>query len=189
MDAARACLPEHARDAPAILDRDGNHVDLACNPVLDQLVLPGGVEAGRAVPDQVDAKLPRGFLGARTAADEVRIAFGFRHHGNHGPPRRRRCRGCVRRRSCDRTERPDQPHVRAGHEQRARDDRAAEHGDLAVLHRNLLLMQNRSRHDRRVPAETIDRDRHDEQRTRQDARQLRGQRRKMQTVSQNRQRG
>ena len=36
-----------------------------------------GVEVGRAVPDQLDAELPRRLLGAGAAADEVRIALAL----------------------------------------------------------------------------------------------------------------
>ena len=80
VDAALARLPEHARDAAAVLDRDRDHVDLSRDPVLDELVLLGGVESGRAVPDQLDAELLRRLLRTRPAADEIRIALGLRHH-------------------------------------------------------------------------------------------------------------
>ena len=105
------------RDPAAVLDRDGNRVDLAGDPVLDQLVLPRGVEAGRSVPDQLDAELLRRLLRAGAAADEVRIAFRLRHHRDHRPPlrRRRRRRRAARRgrRGARRPQRPDQPHVGA----------------------------------------------------------------------------
>ena len=72
LDAALARLAQHGRDAGAVLDRDRDRVDLARDPVLDELVLLRGVEAGRPVPDQLDAELLRRFLGAGAAADEVR---------------------------------------------------------------------------------------------------------------------
>ncbi len=40
----------------------------------------GGVEAGRAVPNQLDAELLGRLLRAGAAADEIRIALGLRHH-------------------------------------------------------------------------------------------------------------
>src|SRR5260221_33369 len=41
---------------------------------------------GRTVEDQVDAELARRLLGPAPATDEVRIALGLRHHGNHKAP-------------------------------------------------------------------------------------------------------
>ena len=58
LDAALPRLAQHGRDAGAILDRDRDHIDPAGDPALDQLVLLGGVEVGRAVPDELDAELP-----------------------------------------------------------------------------------------------------------------------------------
>ena len=91
-DATFARLPKHGRDRGAILDGDRDDVDAACNPVLDQLVLLRGVEARRAVPDQIDAELLRRLLGAGAAAHEIGISFGLGHDGDDGtmrPPRRR----------------------------------------------------------------------------------------------------
>ena len=128
----------------AILDRDGNDVDLARDPVLDELVLPRRIEARRAIPDQVDAQLARRFLGADAAADEVRIALRLRHHRNDrrvsrsAPLRPRSARVAGAARPSDRTSHT----LVAGDDQRARDDRAAQDRYLAVLHRNLLLLSS-----------------------------------------------
>ena len=72
LDAALPRLAQHGRDPGAVLHRHRDDVDAAGDPVLDHLVLPGRVEAGRAVPDQLDAELLRGLLRADAAADEVR---------------------------------------------------------------------------------------------------------------------
>ena len=82
-DASLARLAQHRRDAGAVLDRDGNHVDLARNPVLDDLVLFGRVESRRSIPDELNPQLLSGLLGASAATDEVRIAFRLRHHRDH----------------------------------------------------------------------------------------------------------
>src|SRR5262249_43649232 len=75
LDPAFARLAQHRRNPAAVLDRDRNRVDPAGDPVLDQLVLTRRVEAGRAVPDELDAELPGGFFRARAAADGIPLAL------------------------------------------------------------------------------------------------------------------
>src|SRR6478736_3162736 len=65
-------LAQHGRHRGLILDADSHHVHTARNPRLDDLVLLRGIELGRAIPDEIDACLARGVLGALTATDEVR---------------------------------------------------------------------------------------------------------------------
>ena len=82
-----------------VLDGDRNGVHLSRDPVLDELVLFRGVEAGRSVPHQIDVELARRFFRTGAAADEVGIALRLRHDGDDGPAR---CGGMatdVRRRS------------------------------------------------------------------------------------------
>ncbi len=76
-------LREHRRDSLAVLDGDGDDVDAAGDPGVDDLVLLGRVGVGRSVPDELDAQLPGGFLGPLAAGDEVGVALALGHHG-HG---------------------------------------------------------------------------------------------------------
>ena len=85
LDASRARLAQHRRNARAVLDRHGDRVHLPRDPALDKLVLPRRVETGRPVPDELDAELARGFFGANAAAHEVRVALRLRHHRDDGP--------------------------------------------------------------------------------------------------------
>ena len=133
VDAASARLPQDGRDTGAILDRNGNDVDPPRNPVFDQLVLFRRIQAGGPVPDQIHVQVTGRFLGARAAAHKIRIALGLRHHrDDRAMPRRRSCTG---QRSIRRTpQRMHEPCVGSGHDDRAEQDRAAQDGNLAVLH-------------------------------------------------------
>ena len=138
LDAALAGLAKDRRDAGPVLDRDGNHVDLARDPVLDDLVLLGRVESRRPIPDELDAELLRRFFGAGAAADEVRIAFRLGHHRDHASRAGRRC-GTGRTRDTRRRRpgwhhRANQPDVGAGDDERCGNDGGADDGDLAVFH-------------------------------------------------------
>ena len=82
-DATIARLAQHGGNRGAVLDRDGDCVDMTGDPVLDELVLLRRVEARRSVPDQLHVLLARRLLRAGAAADEVRIALRLRHHGDN----------------------------------------------------------------------------------------------------------
>ena len=71
LDAALTRFTKHGGNARTVLDRNADHIHLARDPVLDDLVLLRGVEAGWAVPDELHAELARRLLGADAAADEV----------------------------------------------------------------------------------------------------------------------
>src|SRR5690606_6156836 len=84
-DAPLARLAQHRRNARAIFDRDGNRIDAARDPALDQFVLARGLEASRAVPDEIDPKLACRLFGAGATTDEVRVTLGLRHHRDDRP--------------------------------------------------------------------------------------------------------
>src|SRR5439155_12592298 len=77
-----ACVAQYRRDADLVLDRDGNDIDAARNPGVDDFVLLGGVRLGRAVPEQVDAQLLGGLVRPFAAGDEIGVALALGHHGN-----------------------------------------------------------------------------------------------------------
>src|SRR5262245_39341692 len=79
-DAAFTRFLEDGRNTLLVLDAHRDDVNLARDPTFDDFGLLDRVEVGRAVPDQVNAKFARGLFGALAATDEIRIAFGFRHH-------------------------------------------------------------------------------------------------------------
>ena len=87
-------LPRALRSTDEIASRfstaDGDDVDAARDPGLDDLVLLGRVGLGRAVPDQLDAELLRRLLGALAAADEVGVALALGHHRDASGRRRPR---------------------------------------------------------------------------------------------------
>ena len=140
LDAALARLAQHGRDA-----RRGSRPRPRSTSTLRVIQLStssfcfAGVEAGRAVPDQLDAELARRFLRAGAAADEVRIALRLRHHRDHRAMRRA-AGGARGRRTpaparC--SERTSQTFVPATISEPARIARAQD-GDLSVLHVKLL---------------------------------------------------
>ena len=143
LDAALARLAQHARDAASVLDRDGNDVDPARDPVFDQLVLARRIETGRPIPDQIDVELTGRLLGARPATDELRIPLRLRHHGHDRTSGQRRHGGAGRSRTRGR-DRADQPDIGDGHDQRTGNDGSAQHGDLTVLHVRVLHWDGRA---------------------------------------------
>ena len=182
-----------------VLHCHGDDVHFPRNPVLDDLVLLGRIEAGRAIPDQLDAELLRGFLGAGAAAHEVGIALRLRHHRDHAP---RTCRPCwrpgsrggrTRRRRGRRHDRAHEPYVGAGDDQRRGDDRGADDSDLTVFHFEVSVGCTespgvRTRRARCASRIYVNRDRGEEQSAGEYSGKLRRQRRKPQAVAQDRER-
>ena len=82
-DAALAGFAEHGGDAGGIFYAHGDGIHAARDPALDDFVLLGGVQAGGAVPDQIDAEFLGGFFRAHAATDEVGVAFRLWHHSDH----------------------------------------------------------------------------------------------------------
>ena len=144
---------------------------------------------GRAVPDQLDAELPRRFLGAGAAADEVRIALRLRHHRRSpagAPPAPAPAAPPTVRAAG--AERSDQPDVGAGDDQRARDDRRRTGRRPDCSSPRISSSSDGARRPRRRAAQAIERDRGEQQHAGQHAGQLRRQRREVQPVLQHRQR-
>ena len=133
-------LAQHARDAAPVLDRDGNHVDPARDPVFDQLVLLGGIEARSVRPRSDRRRAParplRRRRGSSRNTDRLSPSASWRSPAAW----RRPARACSRsgRRSCAR-HRTHQPDVGDRDHQRPEQDRRAQHGDLTVLHIESLL--------------------------------------------------
>ena len=66
----------------AVLDGDGDDVDAAGDPGVDDLVLLGRVGVGRSVPDELDSQLVGGLLGPLAAVDEIGVPLALGHHGH-----------------------------------------------------------------------------------------------------------
>ena len=62
LDTFRPSFSQHGRDAFLVLDADGDDIDAAGDPGLDDLVLLCRIEIGRAVPQQLGAEFLRGLF-------------------------------------------------------------------------------------------------------------------------------
>jgi hypothetical protein len=126
-DAALARFAKNRGDARLVFDGDSNSVHAASYPTLDEFILLGGLETCGTVPDEFHAKLKRRFFGTPAAAHKIRIALGFRHHGDN----RRTFPGGWGGGTFERSHQPD---VGAGDDQRGSENDGAQNCDLAVLH-------------------------------------------------------
>ena len=58
-------------------------IDAERDPIFDDFILFGRITVGGAIKESLKTQFLGRAVGAMFARDEVRVALGFRHHGNH----------------------------------------------------------------------------------------------------------